>query len=360
MPVGTINTTELNDRYFCLYLRAMEKLKIKEVHIAVHIVFWTLIALLPFVFPGAQSRLKIDFIFSWGVSLIMCLVVFYTYYGCVIKRFLKQESLLKFVAISIFVYTILLIVELFVNYLEHLIVDKSNMFHPTSVVTRSLFSNAFIIGVALFVSLIENWFRMQKYQQEVERERLESELKMLRFQVNPHFLFNTLNNIHTLVYKKSDDAPSAVMKLAGLMRYMLYESDSEFTPLAKELEYIHNFVELQKLRLPYPNKVNLYIAGDPNNKQIAPLLLIPFIENAFKHGAASSNETFIDIKLIIAGNSINFVCKNTYKRGVESPVHSGIGLKNVKKRLNIQYPQRHSLDIEKDDRFFTVNLQLST
>lgn len=338
----------------------MEKIKLRKVYIAVHILFWTLVALLPFVFSGAQTRLKIDFLFSWGISLIMCIVVFYTYYGYVIKRFLKQQSLLRFVTISIAVYVIFLFVELFVNYLEHLIIGQPTIFRATPIVTRSIFSNAFIIGAALFVSLVENWFQMQKYKQEVARERLESELRMLRFQVNPHFLFNTLNNIHTLVYKKSDDAPSAVMKLAGLMRYMLYESDSEFTPLFKELEYINNFVELQKLRLPNSHKVNLNIEGNPNNKQIAPLLLIPFIENAFKHGAASGNEAFIDIKLIIESDSINFVCKNTYKRGAESSVHSGIGLENVKKRLNIHYPKRYLLDIDKDDRFFTVGLQLST
>lgn len=193
----------------------------------------------------------------------------------------------------------------------------------------------------------------------MEKEKLESELKMLRNQVNPHFLFNTLNNIHTLVYKKSDKASDAIMKLSGLMRYMLYETNSEIVLLEKELEYLKNYVELQRLRFTNPNQVNFTVEGDSSNKTIAPLLLVPFIENAFKHGLSAGNTSSIDIRINISESVLTFYCSNGFKSGADPDIHSGIGLNNVEKRLNLLYNNRHSLKINKLDNRFEVNLSLT-
>lgn len=335
----------------------MQKIKRRKLYIAGHVIAWVLISMLPFYFNAKTLLSQPNFVIDWYKAVTLNVALFYIFYGFINPRFLNQKKLVQFLAISVFV---VLLYGVFKYGLFKLNILDNGSKAPVTYVrifTESIVNTIFA-GFAVFLSLAESWFFAQQYQQQLEKEKLESELKMLRFQVNPHFLFNTLNNIHTLVYKKSDDAPSAVMKLSGLMRYMLYESDSDFVPLSKELDYIGNFVELQKLRLPNSDNVNFMVEGEPENKSIAPLLLVPFIENAFKHGVFSSKETFIDIKIFIYSNSLNFICRNIY-RDTESSVHSGIGLENVKKRLLLQYPNKHSLEIDKSGDFFNVKLQLS-
>lgn len=335
----------------------MQKIKRRKLYIAGHVIAWVLISMLPFYFNAKTLLSQPNFVIDWYKGVVLNVALFYIFYGFINPRFLNQKKLVQFIGISVFV---VLLYGVFKYGLFKLnILDNGGKAPVTyvRVFTESIVNTIFA-GFAVFLSLAESWFFAQQYQQQLEKEKLESELKMLRFQVNPHFLFNTLNNIHTLVYKKSDDAPSAVMKLSGLMRYMLYESDSDFVPLSKELDYIENFVELQKLRLPNSDNVNFMVEGNPENKSIAPLLLVPFIENAFKHGVLSSKETFVDIKIFIYSNSLNFICRNIY-RDTESSVHSGIGLENVKKRLLLQYPNKHNLEIDKSGDFFNVKLQLS-
>jgi sensor histidine kinase YesM len=337
----------------------MQKHKPNKYYVAVHILAWMLIAILPFVFPGRNSMLKYDFIVTWGVSLTLSIGVFYIYYGFVFKRYLKQDALLKFVFISLSVLAGYIGFELVFGYLAHQTIGFIEHNGYRDIIIRKIFSNTFIIGVALFVSMVENWLRAQKYQQAIERERLESELKMLKFQVNPHFLFNTLNNIHTLVYKKSERAPEAILKLSSLMRYMLYETDGNRVSLAKELEYLQTFVELQKLRLAGNQQVAFIIEGDPNGYEIAPLLLVSFIENAFKHGARASQDTLIEIVITIANGMLTFCCTNDFWDNSQSEVNSGIGQANVKKRLELMYRGGYQLSVNTANDKYSVNLTLS-
>ncbi|KAB2870006.1 MAG: histidine kinase [Bacteroidales bacterium] len=335
----------------------MQKNKKRKYYIAGHIIAWILLSMLPFYFNAKTLLSQPDFVIEWFKGVALNIFLFYIFYGFVNPRFLNQKKLFQFIGISLFV--ILLYAVIKYELYKFNILDNGSKRPVTyeRIFTESIVNTIFA-GLAIFLSLAESWFYAQQYQQQLEKEKLESELKMLRFQINPHFLFNTLNNIHTLVYKKSDDAPSAVMKLSGLMRYMLYESDSDFVPLLKELEYIGNFVELQKLRLTNSDNVTFMVEGNPENKSIAPLLIVPFIENAFKHGILSSKETYIDIKIYIYNNSLNFICINKYT-DAESTVNSGVGLENVKKRLTLQYPDKHHLQIDKSGDFFNVKLQLS-
>lgn len=337
----------------------MEKHKPNKYYVAVHILAWILIAILPFVFPGRSSMFKYDFIVTWGVSLTLSIGVFYIYYGFVFKRYLKQDALLKFVFISLSVLAGYIGFELVFGYLANQTIGYREHNGYRDIIIRKIFSNTFIIGAALFVSMVENWLRAQKYQQAIERERLESELKMLKFQVNPHFLFNTLNNIHTLVYKKSERAPEAILKLSSLMRYMLYETDGNRVSLAKELEYLQNFVELQKLRLAGNQQVAFIVEGDPNGYEIAPLLLVSFIENAFKHGARASQDTLIEIVITIANGTLTFSCTNDFWDNSKSEVNSGIGQANVKKRLELMYRGRYQLSVNTTNDKYSVNLTLS-
>jgi len=306
----------------------------------------------------SKKLVNYQFAVTWSLSFIESVGVFYIFYGFVIKRYFKANNLLKFAVIAILILLGYIGFELiFDNVFNNIFSIKETYDTLARIVSKS-FTNTFIIGVALFVKLVENWLRSQKYQKEMERERLESELKMLKFQINPHFLFNTLNNLHTLVYKKSDNAPEVVMKLSSLMRYMLYETEGNYVSLAKELEYLQNFVELQKLRLASNQLVTMAIKGESDSYVIAPLLLVPFIENAFKHGTRASKASEISINITISNGVLTFNCVNDYQPNTQSQASSGIGLSNVKKRLELMYHDRYKLYIDINDKYI-VNLTLS-
>lgn len=337
----------------------MQSEKSNTYYIAVHILFWILFVTGIFFLQKDMILKNSQYAISWGLSVIESIGFFYLMYGFIIKRFFKPNKLLWFALIVIITFIAYIGFELILENLINSILGYNDLYILFNKIISKSFFNTFIFGIALFVALMENWVRSQKYQKAIERERLESELKMLKFQINPHFLFNTLNNLHTLVYKKSDNAPEVVMKLSSLMRYMLYETEGNYVSLTKELEYLQNFVELQKLRLASNQKVNMTIRGEVNGYEIAPLLLVPFIENAFKHGTRASKETQIEILVSISNGVLTFNCINDYQPNIQTQVNSGIGLANVKKRLELMYNGRYQLNIDTSNNKYNVNLTLS-
>lgn len=209
-----------------------------------------------------------------------------------------------------------------------------------------------IIGFLLF--LLDMQIGNQKKQAMLIQQNKEAELQFLRSQINPHFLFNTLNNIYSLVYEKSPKAPAAMLQLSDLMRYMLYEK-KEMVPVSKEWNYIQNFITLQKLRFDYEVPVQLTLEGDTSILLIPPYLLIPFIENAFKHGDFRNDP--LKIMLAVSGNSLQFtICNRIGHQNKDDS--GGIGLDNVKRRLELLYPGRHELETKTENGSFTAQLKL--
>ncbi len=204
-----------------------------------------------------------------------------------------------------------------------------------------------------------DWFESQKYKDELIKERQAGEIALLRSQVNPHFLFNTLNNIYSLVYNKSDEAPEAVMKLSSIMRYMLYDSNTDFVPVANEIEYLNSFIELQQLRITQRKYVDIKVLGAMENRTIAPMLLIPFVENAFKHGD-KNREPGIIIRLNLLDDRLIFTVENFLrKNNTNTPEDSGgFGLENIKRRLGLLYPDKHELKINLTDETFKIELTI--
>lgn len=184
----------------------------------------------------------------------------------------------------------------------------------------------------------------------------QSELSLLRSQVNPHFLFNTLNNIYTLVYHKSDDALSAVERLTGLLRYALYE-EKRSVPISKEVKAIRDFIDLQKIRYSFSPALDLSLDGNCEGLEIAPFLLIPLVENAFKHGVLKDKETPVLIHLICEEGGLFFRVENKIARQYKDQV-GGIGLENVKKRLDLIYGNRYEMNIEEKENNFKIALKL--
>ncbi|MBF9141024.1 sensor histidine kinase [Hymenobacter properus] len=196
--------------------------------------------------------------------------------------------------------------------------------------------------------------------EQLEKQAVEAELYYLKSQINPHFLFNTLNNIHTLVYKQAPAAPEAVMHLASLMRYMIYESNAATVPLARELDYLRDYVSLQQLRYKNSPIVDLQISGNATACRIAPLLFIHLLENAYKHSPARLEPGDLKVCVAVQEDTLTFSVQNPIGQQATSPLEGpgGIGLPNVRKRLALLYPEQHSLTIQNTGHTFTVNLTI--
>jgi two-component system LytT family sensor kinase len=189
--------------------------------------------------------------------------------------------------------------------------------------------------------------------------QLKAELSLLKAQVNPHFLFNMMNSIYSQALTKSDDAPATILKLSEILRYNLYESSGASVPLSKELQMIQTYLELEHIRLENPEKVSFEQQVEDAERSIAPMLLLPIVENAFKHGMGSNiAQGFIHIYASDEPDCFTFECINNYKQKLTKSEHSGLGLENLRRRLQLIYPNRHSLDLDVTDTLFTVRLNI--
>lgn len=217
-----------------------------------------------------------------------------------------------------------------------------------------------IFGIYLILStlltLSKSWYKLQQ----VEKEKLSIELNSLKTQVNPHFLFNSLNSIYSLALSKSEQTAETVLELSNLLRYMLYEVGEEMVDIEKEVEMIENYIELQKLRADDSTKVHFEVKGNLKDKKVAPLLFFPLVENAFKHGVKGVSESaFINITLDVEkGVEFNIVNNKGKVDDMEQGKFGGIGLENVRRRLELIYPKSHAFEIAETEKVFEVKLKL--
>ncbi len=219
-----------------------------------------------------------------------------------------------------------------------------------------------LFGVLLFavgasVKLVAEWYKNERVKTQINTQKINTELSFLKTQLNPHFLFNTLNSIYSLANKKSDYTTDAIITLSELMRYMLYETDKSYVPLKNEIDYIKNYISLQTLRLKDSSGVRFNVQGNLDHS-IEPLLLISFIENAFKYGTDYTGKTNINIKIIIEDKKLNLLISNYISINEKGKPSSGIGLQNIKNRLILLYPDSHSLKIEESNKLYKVELTL--
>ena len=217
-----------------------------------------------------------------------------------------------------------------------------------------------VFTVSTCIKVIQQWLSAEQRQKLIETEKLNTELSFLKSQINPHFLFNTLNNIYSLAVVKSDATAPAIMKLSSIMRYVLSDTRQHLVPLEKEIEFIQHYIDLQKVRLTDKIKINLAVIGDLEGQQIAPLLFIPFVENAFKYGISTREDSEINISIDIKPGEIEFKTDNRIL-AIETDIEkkNGIGLKNTRRRLEILYADKHSLEINRKDDHFYVHLKIS-
>lgn len=218
-----------------------------------------------------------------------------------------------------------------------------------------------VVFVAVAIKLLKYWYANQQAQQILTQEKLQAELKFLKTQIHPHFLFNTLNNLYALTLKKSEKAPEMVLKLSELINYMLYECKSDEVPLSKEIKFIRNYVDIEKMRYGDKLDVDIRVTGELHDRTIAPLILLPFVENCFKHGAS---ETLAQswVKITVDSHSDHLVIKvENSKSGKNGENRNqGIGIQNVKRRLDLLYPGNHELKLINGEETFLVVLSINS
>jgi len=194
---------------------------------------------------------------------------------------------------------------------------------------------------------------------EIHDEKLNAEVSYLKAQINPHFLFNTLNSLYALTLQKSNDAPNAVLKLSSIMRYVVTESSQDFVALDKEINYIKDYIELQKLRLDSNATLTFEVKGNTTGRAIAPLILIPFIENAFKYGINPDENSSIEIKIDIENQTLQMKVKNTIVASeIDEELKTQEGLKNTQKRLDLIYTGKYDLEVHENENVYDVNLKI--
>ena len=214
-----------------------------------------------------------------------------------------------------------------------------------------------MLGMNLGVKLYFKQRSDQKHLAQLERQNLEQQLEYLKYQINPHFFMNTLNNIHALVDIDPEKAKSTILELSKMMRFMLYEGNKSVVPLEREISFLQNYITLMKLRYTDKVRISVDIPTSLPNKEVPPLMFITFVENAFKHGVSYRQESFIDIAMAIDGDRLTFTCVNS-RIPKEEDKHGGVGLANVRQRLDLIYGQNYQLDIRDEQASYTVKLTL--
>lgn len=328
--------------------------RIKKIFVLIHIILWILLCLLVLQQISSDGN-------SNGLNLFVAIILtaLYVFYGhfILLTRYLgKNKKGAYFLRLTGIMLTAPLL-YLLIHYGKY---NTFNNFFEDYVI--SFFS---IVPIFIFLSwlarVIENLIINTFKKEQLEKQAVEAELYYLKSQINPHFLFNTLNNIHTLVYKQAPTAPEAVLRLSSLMRYMIYESNAHKVPLSRELTYLKDYISLQQLRYKMSPVVDLEISGDADTCFIAPLLFVHFLENAYKHSPARLEPGDIQVKVEIKDNTLLFSIRNPVEKkpGNVLEEHGGIGLPNIKKRLQLLYPGMHTLEISNTGERFTIMLKIN-
>ncbi|MGA1977354.1 MAG: histidine kinase [Bacteroidales bacterium] len=356
----------------------------KRIKLLLHFLAWIILLGIPLYFIK-RWHVDNDFIWLYYTNIIISGIIFYANYLVLIPRFFFSTKRYKyFLAVIILVAVFSLVSDfsdrmIFKYVHENAITERSADMSigkgpqvPPAQIRRNkppfrqmhlynyTINSIFLVFFSLGLSVLERQSDIEKIQKELEKEKLNSELAFLKNQISPHFFFNTLNNIYSLISINTKDAQLAVLRLSKLMRYLLYESEQGNTPLSSEIDFMVNYIDLMKLRLS--NKVDLKVAFPEKyeDKSIPPLLFITFIENAFKHGISNVGKSFIDISLVSENDSIIFKCTNSLgNQGNAQDNESGIGLENIRKRLNLLFPGKHEMKIDKSGNTFAVSLTIN-
>lgn len=328
-----------------------------------HLLFWVIQSLLIIIIVKlslAPANMFIQEGLSFSLKLIDFLsiflsgaIVFYAAYFS-LRFFEKQPIRFLWLALA---YLIIISGVIVYDYFDLTYYDSSRI-DFWGILTTFFHILYFTVFGFLFSVFIE-WIKDRKIKAELEKDKLASQLELLKSQINPHFLFNSLNNIDVLIEEEPQKASEYLKKLSEILRFMLYESNTDRIPLVEEIGYIRKYVDLQKIRTSNDSFVKFEISGNASGKYIAPMIFIHFIENAFKYSTNKKIEDAVNIRFEISEKKLLFFCKNHYKTmNDRKSAKNGLGINLIKQKLDLIYKKSYNLNVEEEDNWYIVNLEI--
>jgi len=326
----------------------------------IHIALWLLVLLILMWYQGFEGGLLYVGFNNFLVVICYVLLVYFNL-NYLIPNYLLNNKFLIYSGLLLLTSLVVTTLRELMQFLLYVIVDDTAAKDfLLSTLNLQLLLAFLVAGTSTIFKITSDWARQSKERQELQTRTMQSELRFLKSQINPHFLFNTLNNLYALTLKKDDKAPEIVLKLSEMMRYMLYECNEKRVPLEKEVNYIRNYLDLEQLRQGGNVKIKFEINGQIKDQQIAPLMFIPFLENSFKHGINHVlSKGYVNVILNVDERHVNFFIENNKADMVAFPNQKragGIGLVNVKQRLDLLYPSNYALEIDDNPKSYAVNL----
>lgn len=348
-----------------------------SIKLFLHILIWCIILLVPVYIMSREGTLDSRPYMSYLMQVSIFAVLFYVNYLYLIDKLLFNKQFVAFIGVNIVLIGVLLgfqtIMSEFVMPPRHIPLPRMDgvrggepfMGGRRPPMGMRFFTDYllifFVIGLSVAIKMTARWYRDSINYEKVKSTQLEADLRNLRSQLNPHFLFNTLNNIYSLIAIDQHKAQDSVHRLSSLLRYVLYDNDRKFVPIDKELEFTRNYIDLMKLRISSNIRLNVFIDNKDSKDMIASLMFMTLIENAFKHGLSSNGDCFIDIRILVEKEK-GVICtvENSISESETSleTRNSGIGLANLTKRLELIYPHNHELIVERRSESFFVLLRI--
>jgi sensor histidine kinase YesM len=325
-----------------------------------HLSFWVLY--FSYRFYDIQEYLGYSRAFSYlGITVLFNVVASYLHYFFILPDLFKDKKPIQYLAKVVLLLGVIVFLRIITENEIFTQLMQNEIYYKTIRLTRVVSTVWDTMTFLIFTGMIRftlDWFNLENKKKQLENEKLVAELNYLKAQINPHFLFNTLHNLNYLVYAKSDKATDVIIRLSNIMRYMIYDANKDKVPVQKEIAYMNDYIHLESIRLNQAFNLTFDIDGKSEPVEIAPLVMLTFLENAFKHGV-SDQETncWIRVKLSISKEEIKYAVSNRILKSKRNE-KSGFGLENVRKRLQLSYPEKHNLSIATVDDVYSVDLTL--
>lgn len=323
--------------------------------------FWILIVFLQLIAATNFLTFRMALVFA-GFNLTLGMILFYGNSFWIFPRFFEKRKFGWYVLINFLLIGLLshafFIADAYIvgNFRTEKLPAHLPQFFPYFRIFSLLI---FIFFISLVFSLIRKTTEQELASKQLSKEKSDTEIRLLKAQINPHFIFNSMNNIYSLAYSKSDQTPEAVLKLSDMMRYVYYDCNRDEVTLGAELEYIRNYIAFQQMKSPHEQNIVLESEGVDESFRIAPMLFIPFVENSFKYSRIEDlKDAKVDIKLFTEGHKLCFKISNTHPENGKTP-GSGMGIDNVRNRLELTYPRKHELKVKDENNIFEVVMKIN-
>jgi len=332
----------------------------KRLSILFQVCFWLLILVIQMAMAGHFLPFNVALLFA-GLNMVLGMIVFYLNGLWIFPVFFDKHRYGLYLLINLAI--LILLSHVFFK-LDGLIISNFRTTEPPERLSpffpyiRIFVLLNFIFFTSLVFSLIRKVQVQNESEKELAREKMNTEIQLLKAQINPHFIFNSMNNIYSLAYSKSDQAPEAVLKLSDMLRYVYYDCNRDEVTLGAELEYIRNYIAFQQMKSPQEQNIVLESEGIDESFRIAPMLFIPFVENSFKYSRIEDDkDARVEIKLFTEDNTLCFKITNTHPENGKSP-GSGMGIDNVRNRMELTYPGKHELMVRDENNTFEVVMKI--